>query len=368
MKTNNINNNSKDEIDLIKHLRDLWFSRIFIFKVVFVFTILGVIIAVFSEKEYTAYTTFVPQSSKKTNRGLSGLAALAGVDIGNISKESSVSPHMYPQIVTNILFQKEMLETLITIKGQNERITYKEYYENVYKPSSLTYVKKYTIGLPKIIINLFKKKNFDNNVFDKKKSLIQINEKDKSLIDLLNNQLLLNVNTKEGYITLSAKMPEAKAATEITNRAQKLLENYVIDFKIKKAKQQLSFIRNRYLEKEKKFKEIQQKLAIYIDQNQNVNSARAKTKLMYLQSEYDLAYGIYSELAKRLEAQEIKVKEDTPVFTIIEPAYVPLNKTKPKRIIIVFIWFFLGLILSIGYLLLKAPIQEVLYKIKFNNN
>jgi len=69
------------------------------------------------------------------------------------------------------------------------------------------------------------------------------------------------------------------------------------------------------------------------DQNQGVNTARAQTQLLLLQSD-DLAYSVYSELSKQSESQEIKVKEDTPIFPIIEPVFIPLKKSAPKRSII----------------------------------
>jgi uncharacterized protein involved in exopolysaccharide biosynthesis len=129
----------------------------------------------------------------------------------------------------------------------------------------------------------------------------------------------------------------------------------------------LSFIKTRYLEKEKDFKKVQESLALYSDRNQGVNTARSKTQLMLLQSEYDLAYSVYSELAKQLETQEIKVKEDTPIFTIIEPVFVPLEKSAPKRSIILTIWIFLGLVISIGYIIGKQPLRNMMKEIKSTN-
>jgi uncharacterized protein involved in exopolysaccharide biosynthesis len=120
----------------------------------------------------------------------------------------------------------------------------------------------------------------------------------------------------------------------------------------------------RYLEKERDFKKVQERLALYLDRNQGANTARAKTQLMLLQSEYDLAYSVYSELAKQLETQEIKVKEDTPIFTIIEPVFVPLEKTAPKKSLILVIWIFLGLVISIGYVLAKQPLQNIIKEIQ----
>jgi uncharacterized protein involved in exopolysaccharide biosynthesis len=362
---NNSSENQEDSIDIIALLQSIWTGKKLILKTVLVFMILGLFIAVFSQNEYTASITIVPQSSsEKPGGSLGGIAALAGINLGSVGQQSSISPTLYPQILTNISFQKELLETLITIEGQDNKITYKEYYTNVYSPSVLSSIKKYTIGLPGVLIGLLKSDEISKEESKNNDSLPQITEDDKKLIELLLEQLSMEVNDKDGYIGLSTTMPEARAAAELTQKAQELLEQYVIDFKIEKSSSELDFIKNRYQEKEQEFQKIQQKLALYTDRNQNVNSARAKMELMLLQSEYDLAYGVYSELAKQLETQELKVKEDTPIFTILQPVFVPLEKTGPKRSLILIIYTFLGFVLSIGYLLAIEPIQNIIKEIR----
>ena len=362
---NNSSENQEDTIDIIALLQSIWKGKKLILKTVLVFMILGLFIAVFSQNEYTASTTIVPQSSSEKSGGsIGGLAALAGINLGSVGQQSSISPTLYPQILTNISFQKELLETLITIEGQDNKITYKEYYTNVYSPSVLSSIKKYTIGLPGVLIGLLKSDEISKEESKNNDSLPQITQDDKKLIELLLEQLSMEVNDKDGYISLSTTMPEARAAAELTQKAQELLEQYVIDFKIEKSSSELDFIKNRYQEKEQEFQKIQQKLAVYTDRNQNVNSARAKMELMLLQSEYDLAYGVYSELAKQLETQELKVKEDTPIFTILQPVFVPLEKTAPKRSLILIIYTFLGFVLSIGYILAIEPIQNIIKEIR----
>jgi len=362
---NNSSENQEDSIDIIALLQSIWTGKKLILKTVLVFMILGLFIAVFSQNEYTASTTIVPQSSsEKPGGSIGGLAALAGINLGSVGQQSSISPTLYPQILTNISFQKELLETLITIEGQDNKITYKEYYTNVYSPSVLSSIKKYTIGLPGVLIGLLKSDEISKEESKNNDSLPQITQDDKKLIELLLEQLSMEVNDKDGYIGLSTTMPEARAAAELTQKAQELLEQYVIDFKIEKSSSELDFIKNRYQEKEQEFQKIQQKLAVYTDRNQNVNSARAKMELMLLQSEYDLAYGVYSELAKQLETQELKVKEDTPIFTILQPVFVPLEKTAPKRSLILIIYTFLGFVLSIGYILAIEPIQNIIKEIR----
>ena len=360
--------NREDAIDVITLLTKLLKAKKTIFKFIIAFIFLGLFVSIFSEPEYKASITIVPQSATKNGGGsLSGLAALAGVNLGGVGEQNGISPQLYPQIIKNISFKKELLGSLISIKGHEKRVTYKEYYNSIYKASLLSTLKEYTIGLPRLIINSLRSSEAKVNKFELKDSIISVSKNDAELMDLLSKQLILNVNDKEGYVTLIGALPEAKASAEFVKSAQKLLEKYVINFKIKKSISQFNFIKKRFNEKKIEFQVIQNKLSDYSDKNQNVNSARAKTRLMNLQSEYDLTFGVYSELAKQLAAQELKVKENTPVFTIIEPVYIPLERSKPKRVSILVMWTLFGLALSIAWVLLKEPFYTLLRKLNYGS-
>lgn len=337
-----------DEIDLMALAKTVWKGRKTIIKTTLIFMGIGLLVAIFSEKEYTASTTFVPQTSdSKIGGSLGGLAAMAGINLGGMNSNSGISPDLYPQIISSIPFQKELLETPLTIKGEKGKITFKEYYTNVKTPGLLGYIKKYTIGLPGLIIKALKgsPKKDQPNV---NSQLLMISEDEKGLIEQLSGQLELSVNDVDGSIMLSAKMPEATASAELAIKTEKLLQSYVIDFEIEKSKEQLEFIKKRYEEVEKKFKKIQYNVASYQDKNKYISTALGKTRLQMLLDEYDLIYGVYSELAKQFEAQYLQVTKDTPVFTVIKPVSVPTERSKPKRKIILMIWVFLGGVCGIG--------------------
>ena len=378
----------EDEIDLIALAKTLWEGRKTILKTTIIFMAIGLFVAIFSEKEYTASTTFVPQSSdgKSIGGNLGGLAAMAGINLGSLGSDSGISPALYPQIVNSIPFQKELLQTPLNFEGQKEPISYAHYYTEVYTPSVLGYLKKFTIGLPGLIIKALKPKptnvissaverDAKGNVIARrhpelvegelKQSVkieqpLTITEDEKELIERLEEQLTLDVNDKDGYVTLSVNLAEALPAAQLAKKAQALLQQYIIAFKVQKSTAQLQFIQERYTEKEQEFKTAQQQLARFRDRNQHVTTALAQTTLERLQAEYDLVYGVFSELAKQLETQQLQVKEDTPVFTVLKPVNVPVEKSAPKRGMILVIWVFLGGIAGVIYYTLRIYFKTIL--------
>jgi len=340
-----------DEIDLIQLVKTLWVGRRTVVKTTFVFMALGLFVALFSAKEYTASITMVPQSAEggsKLGGDLGGLAAMAGINLGSVGGGSSISPSLYPKIIASVPFQKELMQTLISIEGEKEEVTFAYYYKVIHRPGLFEIVKKYTIGLPRFIKEFFRNEVALSRANHEASSLLTISYREKRLMEKLSDQISLEVNDKDGYVSIYARMPEARQAAEMVQGAQELLQEVITNFKIKKAKEQMTFVEERYAEKEAAFSAAQNKLARFRDQNRNVSTAVAQTQLERLQSEFSMASSVYIELAKQLETQKIQVKEDTPVFTIVEPAVVPLQRSKPKRLITLIIYTFLGGVVGVG--------------------
>ncbi len=343
---------AEDEIDLIALLETVWAGRRTIVKCLLIFGVIGLFIAIFSPKEYTATTVMVPSVAEKGKAGaLGGLAAMAGINLSGGSSEV-ISPTLYPQIVKSIPFKRQLSEVKINPSEIDTSISYKKYYLDVYSPGLLANIKKYTIGLPGLILGSLRGKTLEGKKDDvAEKALVFITDNKKKVYETLEENVDLNVNDKDGYIKLSASMPEAVLAAQLAGKAQQLLQKYIIEFKSKKAKEQLRFVEERFKEKEKEFRAAEYALANFQDRNHNVTSAKTRTIERQLQTRYDLAYGVYSNLAKQVEQQKIQVKEDTPIFAIIEPVSVPTEKSKPKRFLILIIWLFLGIVVGVGVVL-----------------
>ena len=353
----NTSPSQEDSIDLIALLKDFWGARKTILKITVAFTFLGLFVAIFTENEYTASTTFVPlaQGSSLGAGSLGSLASLAGINLGEGVNSEEIAPELYPKIVNSIPFQLALLNMPLTIEGQAIPVSYSDYYKNIYSPGLLSNIKKYTLGLPGILIKLLKSKPDDIAIDSdtKESQIISISEDEMLLIEDLELQISLTVNAKEGFISISASFPEAKASAEMALKAQQLLQEYALQFKTQKSMEQLNYINERYAEKQGEFNQIKIALARFQDQNTGINTALGRTKLLQLQSEYDLTFTVYSELAKQLETQRLQVKKDTPLFTVLQPVSIPLEKSAPKRALILVVYLFLGFVLSLGYVLGK---------------
>lgn len=363
MATDKIKGQEENEIDLIEVIRKLWSKRRFILKITIIFAFLGILIAFFSAKEFTASCIIVPQTGDKTaGSGLGGLAAMAGINLGSTGSGDVLSPKIYPKVLSSVPFQKELMYQPIYFEEYKKPVRLIDYYTgDEYQKFSLSgTILKYTIGLPGIIIEAIRGEQPQTNIPENSGSVIQVLSKEENQCKkILNNKILLHLNDKDGIVTLSATMSEPVAAAQLASRVQGMLQRYITEFKIEKAQDKLKFIEERYSDAKKQFEIKQEELAQFRDANRNFASALVKTTEERLSNEYSVALGVYSELAKQREQANIQVKEDTPIFTIVEPVTVPSERSKPQRGLICIAFTILGAFLGIGLVLILPFLAQV---------
>ncbi|WP_075352121.1 Wzz/FepE/Etk N-terminal domain-containing protein [Algoriphagus marinus] len=340
------------EIDLISLAIIVWKKRKVVLMITFAFAFLGIVTALIAPKEFSATATFIPQmdESAKSGASLGGLASLAGFNLGGMAGGSDISPVLYPKIVSSISFQKALLDAKIHVNGFDSTMTYQEYYKEVQTPGVLELIQKYTIGLPGILLKSLKGET-EIEVNQEEIGILKVSPEEYSHFKRISSQLKIVPNEKEGIVSVYFKMPEPLMAAEMAKFAVDLLQKEIIQFKIKNAKEQLRFVEERFLERKKDFEEAQEKLAYFKDRNQNLNSEYAINQLQRLETNYNFYFEVYSELAKQVEQAKLQVAKNTPVFSIIQPVSVPLEKSNLRGSVILVIFMMIGIFFSIAYII-----------------
>ena len=342
----------EDEIDFISMAKTLWRDRRIIIITVVIFTFVGLVVALFSQKEYTASTIMVPEINNPSSKlgGLSSLASLAGFNMDMNVGDDAISPMLYPLIISSTKFQLEIMNTEYLFEEMEAPMSLVDYYLDEYYPGLFGILKKYTIGLPELIISAIKGEQPDK-LSGSQSETIELTIDQEKVRKIIAKNLSLEVNDNDGYLTLVSRFHQASLSAQVAKKSQLLLREYVTQLKVEKATAQLEFITERYEENRSEFEEAQSKLAAFRDANKNISSEIMRTHEERLENEYQLAFDVYSELAKQLEQSLIKVEEDTPIFSVIDEVTVPNDYSKPKRKLILLLWIFMGIISGISIIL-----------------
>jgi LPS O-antigen subunit length determinant protein (WzzB/FepE family) len=351
-----------DQIDLLALFKKLWVKKIFIFRITIVFLFVGSTIVLLTPKTYTAGSTFVPMmSSDQKANGLSGLASLAGISLDGSMGGTDISPTLYPEIIASVPFKAELAEVLIPYEGK--QITFKEYALNK-KSGILASIKKYTIGLPGLLLSTFKNKDsIPPSSLNGQKVMVVSND-DYEFYKNFDQYISINVDLKEGFIELNISYDEPLRTAILAQKAQEILQKKVIEYKIKQAKEVLKYTQEQYDLKKALLYNAQANLAGFKDRNIFISTSSFQTQLLRLESDYNNANIVYQELAKQVEQSKLQVSKDTPIFSVLKPVVVPNEKSGPKRLLIIAIWTFLGLVFGAGKTLFQDQIQKIIQQIK----
>lgn len=355
----------EDSIDIISILRKIWCEKKLILKAMTSFFVIGCVVALFSPVEYTSQTTFVPQvsgdkMSPATNR-IGSLASLAGININ--PSEETIDSYLSPLVYTNIIDSEEfslklLEEELVNYSG--DKFTVKEYLlskESSFNFDPIGFIKKYTIGIftneETSIINTDVLENY--NFIDKV---------DYNLSLLFRQKFNIELNEKEGYIKVLAVDEDPFISSQLVDKVTRSLQYKIIEIRTNKIKERLEFSKEQYEIKQSEFDILQKKLAEFKDSNKSISTARFMSQLQKLETEYQLQQNILINLASEYNNNKIKLNKDTPIFSVIDEVTIPNERSKPKRILIVNIYVFLGFILSVFFVLFKEPLINLIKEIK----
>ena len=322
---------NSDEIDLIEIAKSVWNGKKLIGVITSFFVLIGVLSALLSPVVFTSSTTFIPSSQEgSSGSGLSGVASLVGINLGAMSSGNEIPSSMYPQVSESVEFKRLMLEEFIDEKKQ---IVMKRYLADYYK--------------------------IDDNLELNKPNKSFVSKFEDELFDLLQNKIFsISVNQKDGFVTISANMPESEYAAYSAINARNILQKIIINNKIKSAKQNLKFSEDQLKSKRIEFNEIQNKLGYFNDSNLNIITSSIINERKRLEAEFQIINAVMVELSKQVEQNKLQVSKDTPVFSIIKEATMPVVRSSPKRTQMVLIFGFVGLILSVFYTAIKSPLIQ----------
>lgn len=349
---------AEKEIDLIDLGNKLWQKRKFILKVSLVGLVVGVVVALSIPKEYTTTVILAPESKSGNTTGSAGsLAAMAGINLGGRVADGDMAPDLYPNIVESTPFILGLFDVRVIDAKQEIDTTLYYYLKNEQRKPWWSKI----MGLPGGVISLFSKKDLENKLNEV--DSFNLTAEQTNVLNNLKGRLIITVEKKTGIITLKSTMQSPIISANIADTLTSYLQSYIINYRTQKARQDLSFTGKLYAEAKKDYSDAQQKYARYLDENQNIILASYKVNQEKLQNEVALAYNVYNQMAQQLQLAKVKVQDTTPVYTIIEPAIIPLMPTKPNKKLIVAGCLILSIVGSLGWIIGK----DFFYNLLLNN-
>ena len=187
-------------------------------------------------------------------------------------------------------------------------------------------------------------------------NLFRLTPEENGIAAALAQRVSVDVNGKTSTISISVTMQDPMVSAMLADTVAERLKEYVVNYRTNKARADLEFAQKLNDEAKNEYYAAQQRYANYSDKNKGVILQSIRTEEIRLQNEMSLAFNLYNSTAQQLQVAKAKVQEITPVYTIVQPATVPLTPSKPSKMLILVGCVFLAIVAASAWVLFGRDI------------
>jgi uncharacterized protein involved in exopolysaccharide biosynthesis len=343
-----------EEIDLLELIGQVWQNRRKILMYALWGALVGLIVAISIPSEYTSTVKMAPeQSARSSNMGnLGGLAAMAGFNIGNLNTADGISVDIYPDVISSTPFIAEMSAIPVGSRKIDPPIRLYDYCKDNLRSPWWGAVSRF----PMKIVGALPGRGKDRPAGEGEETAIdpsRLTPEQTGVFLAIRKRIGIAIDKKTGIVQASVTLQDPQVAAAVADSLVSKLQRYMIDYRTDKAKRDYAFMQQLYEEAQADYHEKQQRYARFVDANQHLTRESVKVEQSRLDNEQQLAYGVYSNLASQREIARIKVQEQTPSLTVIEPAGVPVVKSNTSRLTILIAMTILGGLVAVAVILFR---------------
>lgn len=288
-------------------------------------------------------------NSRRSSSNLASLASSFGVNItgalGNTTE--ALFPTLYPDLINSTDFKTSLFPIKIHRDEETETMTYYDYLLNEQKAP---WWSQAIGGTLKFIVSLISSKEEEPaNELDP----FRLTKKQARIVKALEKKVVCDVDKKTMVISITVTDQDPLICATMADSVKTRLQDFITDYRTKKAKVDLEYNQKIYKEAKARYDRARQLYATFVDANQDVILESVRQRQTELENEMQLMYNAYAQVAIQLQTAEAKVQEETPAFTTLQSATVPVKKAGPGRAKICLVLLFLAFLATSTWILHK---------------
>lgn len=334
-------------VDFGKIIKDLLKHKKLYFKVLPLAFVLAVLFSLSIPNYFNCTVKLSPELSggSSSKSGLASLASSFGVNLGSALGNSTEAlfPTLYPDLMNSVDFKTGLFEVQVTREEDQKSFTYYDYLMNEQKAPWWSEGMKAFLGL------------FGS---DEEESVVKVDpfkltKKQTEIVKDINKNVVCDVDKKTMVITINVTDQDPLICATMADSVKTRLQKFITDYRTSKARVDLEYNKKLCAEAKAKYEQARDRYTAFSDSHRNVSSQSAQTKQADLQNEMQMQQQIYQQIVAQLQQAEMKVQEETPAFTTLQSATVPVKKAGPKRAQMCLIFLFLAFLGTTVWILYK---------------
>ena len=337
----------ESSIDFGKIFKDLLKHKKLYYKVLPIAFILAAIYALSLPNYYSCTVKLSPELSggSGSKSGLASLASSFGVNLGSALGNSTEAlfPTLYPDLMNSVDFKTSLFEIQVTREEDQKTFTYFDYLMNEQKAPWWSQAMK-------AVFSMF---NDQSSMVNEKVDPFKLTKEQTEIVKDIDKNVVCDVDKKTMVITINVTDQDPLICATMADSVKTRLQKFITDYRTSKARVDLEYNQKLYGEAKAKYEQARDVYARFSDSHRDVSSQSAQTKQADLQNEMQMQQQIYQQVVAQLKQAEMKVQQETPAFTTLQSATVPVRKEGPKRAQMCLIFLFLAFLGTTAYILHK---------------
>ena len=316
---------------LRKCLRVVWRKRAIYIKYISISVVLALIVAFSIPKTYSSSVILAPESqSSDMASGLQNVASFAGISMSGFG-EDAYSIDLYPSIVSSLDFTLDLGRVKVYSADLGFQTTYAKYLQEHYKQAWWMYPVSWFNSFVSMIVGSDVPVPTEGDSLPSPRFMTKA---DYAVSNKIQGNVRCAVEQITGVISVTVLDNDPVIAAIVADSVVARLNRFIMDYRTRKARKEYEYAAQLCDSARKSYIEVQNRFVDFASTHNQIYSAAHRAEMDFLENEVALAYQSYSSMVAQMQMAQAKVLESTPVYTIVESAYVPLYADSPKKLLV----------------------------------
>ncbi len=356
--TNNIQKpkKQKSSIDYNKIFSDMLRHKRLYKRALSITFLVSVVIALSLPVYYTCVVKLSPElSSTRSSSSLLSLASSFGVNLGNAAGmmgSEALFPTLYPDLMNSVDFKTSLFPVPVTIEGDEEKgipSRTMSYYDYLSEEQKLPWWSQALKAVFTYIAELF----LEEKEPIKEVNPFRLTKKQARIAKSLDRKVVCDVDKKTMVISIVVTDQDPLICATMADSVKNRLQRFITDYRTSKARVDVEYYQKLLVEAKVRYDEARKEYAAFADANQDIILESVRLQMAELENEMQLQYNAYTQISAQLIQAEARLQQETPAFTTLQSASVPVQKAGPGRKNICIMFTFLAFLCVTGYVLHK---------------
>ena len=173
-----------------------------------------------------------------------------------------------------------------------------------------------------------------------------LSKDEEGMMESIRNNVICSVDKKSFIISITVTDQDPLVCALVADSVRARIQSFVTDYRTKKAAKDYQYYYSLVAQAKKEYEKSCANYSRYCDTHRDVILQSYISERDQLENDMQMKLNTYNAMITQAQQAKAKVQENTPAFTVMQNAFVPVKPVGPKRMIFVMMIVFLTFVIT----------------------